>query len=113
MMQGFPHSIHDALIFIIRRQTFNMVYGILNKLLAEGRLKSCSISVFHKGATGNRRMVFGREISRITRSHIEYTGGESGYEKLSVPLESVLEIGMEGRTVFRRKKTIRKIYPRA
>lgn len=90
-----------------------MVYSVLNKLLAEGRLKLCSITVFHKGATGNRRMVFGREISRITRSHIEYTGGESGYERLSVPLESVLEIEVDGRTVFRRKKTIRKIYPRA
>ncbi len=90
-----------------------MAYNILSKLLAEGRLKSCSITVFHKGATGNRRMVFGREISRITRSHIEHAGGESGYERLSTPLESVMEIGVEGRTVFRRKKTIRRIYPRA
>ena len=89
-----------------------MVYSVLNKLLAEGRLKLCSITVFHKGAIGNRKTVFGREISRITRSRIEYIGGESGYEKLGIPLESVMEIEVDGKTVFRKKKRIKKIYPR-
>jgi uncharacterized protein (UPF0248 family) len=89
-----------------------MVYNILNKLLVEGRLKSCSITVSQKDVVGGRKMIFGRDISRVTRSSIEYLGGETGYEKLSAPLNSVLEIEVDGRTVFRKKKRIEKIYPR-
>jgi uncharacterized protein (UPF0248 family) len=90
-----------------------MAYNILSKLLAEGRLKSCSVAVFHRGATGNRKTLFGRDITGITRSHIEHAGGETGYERLKTPMESVMEIEAGGRTVFRRKKTIKRIYPRA
>jgi uncharacterized protein (UPF0248 family) len=90
-----------------------MAYDILKKLLAEGRLKSCSITAFQKGAAGNRRTVFGREISGVTRSRIIYAGGETGYERLSIPLESILEIEVDGRTVFRRRERIKRIYPRA
>lgn len=90
-----------------------MVHNILKKLIAEGRLKPCSIAVFQKGAPGNRKMVFGRDISRVTRSRIEYMGGETGYERLSIPLESVMEIGLGGRTLFRRKERVKRIYPRA
>lgn len=89
-----------------------MVYSILSKLMAEGRRESCSISVFRRGTPGDRMTVFGRDISRITRSRIEYSGGETGYERLIVPLESVMEIEAGGRIIFRRKKAIKRIYPR-
>ncbi len=90
-----------------------MVYHILKKLLTEGRLMDCSIIIFHKNAVRNRKTIFGRDITGITRSDLKYIGGESFQEKLTVPLESVLEIECCGQTLFRKKKRIEKVYPRA
>lgn len=89
-----------------------MVYDVLNKLFLEGRLKKCSITVSHKGAVRNIDRIYGRDITGVTRSCIQYLGGETGYEKLSAPLESVLEIEISGKVVFNRKKRIKNIYPR-
>ncbi len=90
-----------------------MPYNILSRLSAEGLLESCSIIVFHKGAIGDRKTIFGRDISKLTRSRIEHIGGESGYERLSAPIDSVIDIEANSATIFRRKMRIKRIYPRA
>jgi uncharacterized protein (UPF0248 family) len=89
-----------------------MVFDVLNRLKAEGSLKGCSITVSDKNALRKHRTLFGRDISRITRSGIEFRGGETGHERLSIPMESVQEIRTGARTVYRKKKRIERIYPR-
>ncbi len=89
-----------------------MIYDILLKLKQNKKLYSCSITVFHAGAINNRRFVFGREILDFNMSGIRFRGGETGYEEFTVPMEDVLSVESEGKTVFKRKPRIKKVYPR-
>jgi hypothetical protein len=89
-----------------------MAYGLLNRLKAEGKLGACSILVSDESALRKHRTLFGRDINRVTRSYIEFRSGETGHEKLAVPMESVEEIELKGRTIYRKKKRIKRIYPR-
>jgi len=89
-----------------------MLYDILNRLKKSGRLYSCSITIYHPGAVGNRRFLFGREIVDFSASGIRFRGGETGYEEFTVPLEDVLTVESGGAVVFRKKPRIEKVYPR-
>lgn len=89
-----------------------MAYDVLNRLKSDRLLGECSITISDKSALRKRRTLFGRDITRITRSGIKFRGGETGHEMLSVPMESVEQIELDGRTVYRRKKRIVRIYPR-
>lgn len=89
-----------------------MAYSVLAKLKAEGSLRNCSITVSDKDSLRRHRTIFGRDITGFTRSGIELKGGETGNERLSVPIESVQEIKVGRTTVFRKKKRIERIYPR-
>ncbi len=89
-----------------------MAFDVLNRLKADRLLGGCSITVSDESSLRKRRTLFGRDVARITRSWIELRGGETGHERLSVPMESVEEIHCEGRLVFRKKKRIKRIYPR-
>lgn len=86
-----------------------MVRGILRKLESEGRMGGCSLSYDRGGA---RMTVFGRDIIRIGRSSVTFLGGETGREEFSIPLEAIREIEAGGRTLFRKKKRIERVYPR-
>jgi hypothetical protein len=94
-----------------KKEYFGMAYDVLNRLKA-GMLRHCSIVVSDKNALRKHRTLFGRDITSITRSGIEFRGGETDHEKLAVPMESVEEIELKGRTVYRKKKRIKRIYPR-
>ncbi len=89
-----------------------MIYEILLNLKKSERLYSCSMTVHHKGAVGDRRFLFGREVTGFNTSVIRFRGGETGYEELTVPLEDVNEIVSDGKVVFKRKPRIKKVYPR-
>ena len=89
-----------------------MIYDILLKLKKDNKLYSCSITVFHKGAINDRRFVFGREMIGFNLSSISFRGGETGYESFIVPLEDILSVESEGRTVFKRNPRIKRVYPR-
>ncbi len=89
-----------------------MIYDILLNLKQNEKLYSCSITVFHPGAINNRSFIFGREIVDFNMSSIRFRGGETGYEEFNVPMEDVLQIESEGKTVFKRKPRIKKVYPR-
>lgn len=79
---------------------------------ADGSIQECSILVSDENMPRKSRRVFGRDIMRITLSRVEFNGGETGHERLSVPMDSVLEIERKGRVIYRRKKRIEKIYPK-
>ncbi len=89
-----------------------MARDLLNKLKAEGSLKECSILVSDDSSLRNTRRVFGRDVTRLNLSRIEFRGGETGHERLAVPMEAVIEIEREGQVLYRKKKRIVKIYPR-
>ena len=95
-----------------KKEYLGMAYDFLNRLKADGMLRQCSIVVSDKNALRKHRTLFGRDITSITRSGIEFRGGETGHEKLAVPMESVEEIELKGRAVYRKKKRIKRIYPR-
>ena len=90
-----------------------MVYDMLRRLLLEGKLKDCSITVVHKHSADGRKTVHGRDIVEVKRSGIEYLGGEAGKERLTVSLNSVLGIEFKCKPIFRKRKCIERIYPRA
>ena len=89
------------------------VRNVLKRIADEGKLKDCSIMVSVRGTGAESGMIYGRDVTGLTRSCIEHAGGESGYEKLATLLERILEIELDGRVVFRKKKRIERIYPRA
>ena len=89
-----------------------MAYDLLSRLMADGSIGECSITVSDNGSLRRHRTIFGRDITRFTRSGIELSGGETGHERLTVPIESVQEIKSGRRIVFARKKRIERIYPR-
>jgi hypothetical protein len=89
-----------------------MAYDLLSKLKADGTLGGCSITISDNYSLRGRRTIFGRDITGFTRSSIELKGGETGNERLTVPIESIHEIKVGRITVFRKKKRIERIYPR-
>jgi hypothetical protein len=93
-------------------ENINMVYRILSRLGSRGMLSDTVISIPDESAPGKTRTVLGGEVIRITRSLLEYRGGESGYETFTSPLDSVLRVSFQGRTLFLRKKRIERIFPR-
>jgi uncharacterized protein (UPF0248 family) len=90
-----------------------MAYDILNKMKQEGVLNDCIITIAHPISASKTRAISGRDVTGIGKSGIEYRGGEAGCEILHVPLKSILGIERDGRVVYRKKKSIEKIYPRA
>ena len=90
-----------------------MVYDMLKKLLIEGKLKDCSITVAHGASASKTRTIHGRDVVQVSRSGIEYRGGEAGKERFNVPLKSILGVEFGGRLVYRKKKQVERIYPRA
>lgn len=89
-----------------------MVFDVLSKLKQSGRLKNCVITISDKDAARDKKYVYGRDVLGINRSFVTFKGGETGYEELVAPLEKVLEIRVNGKSVWKRKKQIKRIYPR-
>lgn len=90
-----------------------MIYDMLKRLLMEGRLKKCTITLLHKHSANGQKTIHGRNILGITRSGIKYSGGESGHESFRVPLDHILGIEFGCKPVYKKKKRIEKVYPRA
>ena len=89
-----------------------MAFDLLNRLLQEGTLRSCSILVADESLPKKTRRVFGRDVIRISHAAIEFQGGETGHETHSVPMDSVLEIERGSIVLYTKKKRIQRIYPR-
>jgi hypothetical protein len=89
-----------------------MAYDVLSKLKAEGRLFDCVIEVADESLPGKKKAVFGKDVIELSRSNILFLGGETGHERISVPIESVLEIFCSDKVLFRKKRRIDRIYPR-
>ncbi len=89
-----------------------MVFDILRKLELEGTLGRCHLTLRDSRKPGGTRIILGSELTRVSRERIELLGGESLYEAFRIPLESIQEIRLEGRPVFRRRSSIKRIHMR-
>ena len=89
-----------------------MAFQVLARIEGSSGLAGCEITVSDGELPGGRRTILGGSVTRITRSFIEYRGGESGYETFTVPLDSVMRVALRGRTLFLRKKRVDRILPR-
>lgn len=90
-----------------------MVYDLLRKLISDGKLEDCSITIAHISSEDRKRTILGRDVESIRHDGVEYKGGETGQEVFSVPLKSIIGIELDGKVLYRKKKNIEKIYPRA
>ncbi len=86
-----------------------MVYNLLWRLKQSGRLGDCVVVVSERDSVQKR--IYGRDVIGVDRSCLRFRGGETGYEEFDMPLERVLEVRVNGKAVWRKKKQIKRIYP--
>jgi len=89
-----------------------MAYDLFIRMKVDGSLMNCSITVSDRDSLRKHTTIFGRDITGFTRSSIELRGGETGHERISIPMESVQEIRLRSQVLYRKKKRIERIYPR-
>lgn len=77
-----------------------MVFQTLNRLKWTGMLERCSVLFVHRGAPGDRKAISGRQITEIKRSYLHYKDGRG---ETFIPLHRVVEIKMDGETVWKRR----------
>ncbi len=87
-----------------------MIKNILDRLKHENMLEGIEIVI--EDRSGGRKIIYGRDITGFDRSRVFFAGGETGYERFSVSLDSVMEIRIKGKPVFMKKRQIKRIYPK-
>ena len=75
---------------------------VLDKLKwAEGKLKTCVITIVHRGAAGNFRKIKGSDIVSTDRSFMYV---RSGAETVAIPYHRIVRIEVEGKCIWERKR---------
>ena len=77
-----------------------MVYNTLNKLKWTGKLHDCMIIILHRGAPNDRKTIEGRQVTEVKKSYFMYENDKEVF----IPLHRVLEIKLEGKTLWKRKQ---------
>ena len=80
-----------------------MVYNVLNKLKWTGRLKYSELVILHRGAPGNKKLILGRDITEIKKSHFMYRE-EGRKEETYIPMHRVLRVLLEDKVIWERKR---------
>jgi uncharacterized protein (UPF0248 family) len=76
-----------------------MAFDTLNRLKWTGKLDRSEIVILHRGAPGDRRVIGGSKVTEVKRSHFCY---EEGGRERFIPLHRVMEIRLDGETVWKR-----------
>ena len=77
-----------------------MVYGVLGKLLWQGRLKDTEVVIIHRGAPDDKKDISGDRVTAVKGSHFVYRNREG--TKTTIPLHRVLEVRLDGKTIWKR-----------
>lgn len=77
-----------------------MVFQALNKLKWKGDLDQAEVVVLSRGSPNDRKTIPGRNIIGIKRSHFYYRDND---RETFIPNHRVLEIRIEGKTIWKRK----------
>lgn len=98
-----------------------MVYNVLNKLKWTGKLGDCKVVILHRGAPKNEKLILGKDITEIKKSHFLYReegiqkkgehtrreegpqGGKALEEETYIPMHRVLRVMMGEKTLWERK----------
>lgn len=78
-----------------------MVFQTLNKLKWTGKITMCEIVILHRGAPSDRKIISGDKLTEIKRSYFSY---DSDKEEVTIPLHRVLEILVDGKVIWKRRK---------
>ena len=79
-----------------------MVYRVLGRLLWRGGLERAEVVILHRGAPGDRKVIPGRQVTSVKRGYLLYRN-DSG-EEIIIPLHRVLEVRLNGETLWKRKE---------
>jgi len=77
-----------------------MVFETLNRMKWNGKMGSCSVTIVHRGAPGDRKIIDGADILELKKSYFTY---QTRGKESTIPLHRVLEIKVDGETVWKRK----------
>ncbi len=77
-----------------------MVFETLNKLKWTGKLEKAEIVFVHRGAEGDKKIISGKNITDIKRSHFYYKDNE---HETHIPNHRVLEIRMGGKVLWKKR----------
>jgi uncharacterized protein (UPF0248 family) len=78
-----------------------MVFQTLNKLKWAGSLDKCEIVILHRGAPEDRKAIPGGKLTELKKTYFSY---DSGREEVTIPLHRVLEVRLDGKTVWKRER---------
>jgi uncharacterized protein (UPF0248 family) len=79
-----------------------MVYNTLNKLKWTGRLRYSELVILHRGAPGNRKLILGKNITEVKKSHFMYLD-ERGKETY-IPMHRVMSVVLGKKILWKRKR---------
>lgn len=80
-----------------------MAYNILNRLKWTGKLPECRVVILHRGAPKNEKLILGKDITEIKKSHFLYREeGQKG--ETYIPMHRVLRVMAGDKTLWERKR---------
>ncbi len=79
-----------------------MSYEELNRLKWTGKLPGAKITIIHRGAPDNQKLVLGGNITEIKKGHFMCLDDETGNETY-IPMHRVLSIELEGKILWRKR----------
>ena len=82
-----------------------MAFQTLNRLKWTGRLMNCEVTFLHRGAPGDRKTVSGTQITEVKKGYFSF---ESRGWETTIPMHRILEIGVDGETVWEKLTRQRK-----
>jgi uncharacterized protein (UPF0248 family) len=77
-----------------------MVFETLNKLKWKSGLNECVITILHRGAPDDRKVVEGSCVTELKKSYFSY---EKDGRESTIPLHRVLEVKVRNDVIWRRK----------
>jgi uncharacterized protein (UPF0248 family) len=77
-----------------------MVYRVLGKLLWKGGLRRSEITILHRGAPGDRKVIPGSSVKEVKKGYLIITG--PGEEETVIPLHRVMEVRTDGKQIWKR-----------
>lgn len=79
-----------------------MAYEELNRLKWTERLSGAKITIIHRGAPNNQKLILGKNITEIKKGHFMYLDDETGDETY-IPMHRILSIELEGKVLWKKR----------
>jgi uncharacterized protein (UPF0248 family) len=77
-----------------------MVYRVMGKLLWKDGLPGAEITILHRGAPGDKKMVRGEDVLEVKPGHFTYRNSLG--EDTVIPNHRILEVRKHGKRLWKR-----------